>query len=35
MLEVGLAGVVCTRVLAEVAPPIIWRTGRVVAQAVG
>ena len=35
MLEVGLAGVVCARVLAAVAPPIIWRMGRVVAQAVG
>lgn len=30
MLEVGLAGGVCTRVLAKVAPLIRWRTGRVV-----
>lgn len=30
MLEVGLTGGVCTRVLAKVAPLIRWRTGRVV-----
>lgn len=34
MLEVGLVGGVCTRVLAKVAPLIRWRTARGGAQAV-